>query len=1174
MEEEEIKKVKSLLRSVLIGVKEGVLATRLQKEYKEIVGENIPYLKMGFPSFEKFILSMPDVARIDRRGGDIMIKAVADKSTSHIQALVSKQRSKRVNKPVRRPRGGGGSRFLPPRGSSQYRPPRTPIHHMPRTTLPSFVSPPFQQSLTPVTISVGSGNRTIRVGANPMFNKAMSEANNDRIINRPGQQASRFEVPPRFRKRIGGASPPQQQQQQHQSTPIRRPQQSKLPPAAMLEGGDYMKVLMNYFQEMNETLEFYTTPAAGGYVSLVKINKETYGSEDIYRSAAEAEAAAAKNAVLHLNLHQKQQDTSLQPIDWNESAKEETVGTSLSREQLAKVKSRVKEMLEKKKNGLWGTRIPHEYKEKYNEDPPAELMKLVKSWRDIAKVEAVPNTDRELVYPVIEDPNMVNGSENQEKQNTPDNSAVKAENKSALESPCKSEVKDLYGLYVETKDKQNSVLKNLEIPKDLQISSNDPVTVYMTFIYNPGYFCVQREDSIIDTIAEQLQTHCQSTSSPPSKDLEKGRYCAALFSGDGAWTRAQILQHRPDGTVELLFVDYGNVESVKEDDIRWLSPELAKYPCQAISCSLYGIQPLQGESEWGETASTLFADEVQEQALIAIPQSACDDMLEVVIYLKSDEKLSINEKLIQAGVVMATKADEDSLHPVDLKLPEDKEWDVHVTYISSSTESVMLRLVGENYSDKLDSYQSKLQEAFRNSSPETPITEGHTYIAYDDGLYHRVRVMSVQDGKKIQCYFLDHGDTDELIPEQLHPIDPQINKMLPYQAVEVCLYGLEEVSTNITALEKICDIALGKTCVAEVVDREGRPSVILYDTSEDNDININDTILRTIEAEGGGIGTPRTESPSPANSASSTPQRVLSPLPRPVDTTEDSIPVKKLDTNSNPVIQTNQTNGFTSSVSSQQVSPNVSQSSELSQNSDASVNSDISMKSKSSEFLDNSQNVSRPILGRSPGGQKNSNDNESVPRPFQIPEVGEYLDVHVAFVHDPSNFVCIPYNEMAKLNTLLLDMRAYYSVQTATMTESEIEIGKVYSGHKDGIWYRAKVCSIVGTDLVSVYLADLGEYTVMMISELQPLVPQFCKLPLMAFNATLGSIMPESGDWFEAAKYKFIELARERDLIALIQGKDESTGAVVDCRLIDTSNENEDICIDEVLVTLQYAKLK
>lgn len=43
----------------------------------------------------------------------------------------------------------------------------------------------------------------------------------------------------------------------------------------------------------------------------------------------------------------------------------------------------------------------------------------------------------------------------------------------------------------------------------------------------------------------------------------------------------------------MLFVDYGNVEIVKDSDIRWLSPELAKPPCQAISCSLYGIQPLQ-----------------------------------------------------------------------------------------------------------------------------------------------------------------------------------------------------------------------------------------------------------------------------------------------------------------------------------------------------------------------------------------------------------------------------------------------------------------------------------------------------------------------------------------------------------------------------------------------------
>lgn len=84
---------------------------------------------------------------------------------------------------------------------------------------------------------------------------------------------------------------------------------------------------------------------------------------------------------------------------------------------------------------------------------------------------------------------------------------------------------------------------------------------------------------------------------------------------------------------------------------------------------------------------------------------------------------------------------------VDLQLPEDKEWDVHITYISTSLMSVMLRLVGEEYSEKLDAYQAKLEEAFRGCSSEAPIQEGVTYIAYDDDLFHRVRMISEKDGK-------------------------------------------------------------------------------------------------------------------------------------------------------------------------------------------------------------------------------------------------------------------------------------------------------------------------------------------------------------------------------------------------------------------------------------------
>ena len=39
--------------------------------------------------------------------------------------------------------------------------------------------------------------------------------------------------------------------------------------------------------------------------------------------------------------------------------------------------------------------------------------------------------------------------------------------------------------------------------------SDMETTVYMTYIYNPGYFCVQREDSLIDEMSEELQKFCQ-----------------------------------------------------------------------------------------------------------------------------------------------------------------------------------------------------------------------------------------------------------------------------------------------------------------------------------------------------------------------------------------------------------------------------------------------------------------------------------------------------------------------------------------------------------------------------------------------------------------------------------------------------------------------------------------
>jgi len=68
------------------------------------------------------------------------------------------------------------------------------------------------------------------------------------------------------------------------------------------------------------------------------------------------------------------------------------------------------------------------------------------------------------------------------------------------------------------------------------------------------------------------------------------------------------------------------------------------------------------------------------------------------------------------------------------------------------------------------------------------------------------------------------------------------------------------------------------------------------------------------------------------------------------------------------------------------------------------------------------------------------------------------------------------------------------------------------------------------------------------------------------------------GSWLEAAKYKFMELARHRDLVALVQGTGFAQAGAsrephANLRLVDTSGESFDIWIDEVLVKMKYAAL-
>lgn len=66
--------VKKMLRAILQANKGGVSLSRLQSEYKELTGEQIPHKQMGHHQLDALLTSMPSVVRMERsRSGEVCV---------------------------------------------------------------------------------------------------------------------------------------------------------------------------------------------------------------------------------------------------------------------------------------------------------------------------------------------------------------------------------------------------------------------------------------------------------------------------------------------------------------------------------------------------------------------------------------------------------------------------------------------------------------------------------------------------------------------------------------------------------------------------------------------------------------------------------------------------------------------------------------------------------------------------------------------------------------------------------------------------------------------------------------------------------------------------------------------------------------------------------------------
>lgn len=99
-------KTKKALRSILISAPRGVPAKLILKDYKMVMGKELPLRSLGFQTVDEFIKSVPDVVRAAPGAtGELTLFPVANAETQQIARFVASQKKPKIRKSSFRPVG-------------------------------------------------------------------------------------------------------------------------------------------------------------------------------------------------------------------------------------------------------------------------------------------------------------------------------------------------------------------------------------------------------------------------------------------------------------------------------------------------------------------------------------------------------------------------------------------------------------------------------------------------------------------------------------------------------------------------------------------------------------------------------------------------------------------------------------------------------------------------------------------------------------------------------------------------------------------------------------------------------------------------------------------------------------------------------------------------------------
>ena len=375
----------------------------------------------------------------------------------------------------------------------------------------------------------------------------------------------------------------------------------------------------------------------------------------------------------------------------------------------------------------------------------------------------------------------------------------------------------------------------IRAPFKLSLAVQEVLEASIVFVQSPSMLYIQRTDcqGELDALAEEIEQYCASF---PDKQFQPGfhpgDFVLAKYAVDDSWYRAEVVEVRADSTVEVSFIDYGNVESISPDKLIMCPEHFLDLPAQAIPCSLAHVPRRESwPSEYKELIDSLVEGKVL-RVTVVLPASlgmrptvTLEDLESATeisnqVLVKLQEECDLGASTLGDDVIIEEREELEGEIPDDgepptgdditpnqgppglrkLSLPE-RQFEIgtsHEVFIAScqSPHSFLCQLASE--AEVLDTITTQLAQTYASSEETTELEnlpeEGDYVCAQfsEDGQWYRSQVLG-SEGNDLAVLYIDFGNSEVLPLTSLRVLGENLASYPP-MAFECFLSGVESLT--------------------------------------------------------------------------------------------------------------------------------------------------------------------------------------------------------------------------------------------------------------------------------------------------------------------------------------------------------------------------------------------